>query len=354
MEGRRDKSWFLVRGFLVRVVLSGVFLAAGAAAAAGQGDSLGGAGEYAQLDRRVRNLPGRSGLDGLAEDLSGLAEGPWEKTRAIYVWLTENIAYDTRVLGDSRFRPALSPEDVLRQGRSVCSGYSRLFEELGERMGLRVVSIAGFGKGWGYRPGQSVQGTNHEWTAVQLEGEWRLFDATWGSGYADDQGRFRKRFDEVWFDTDPEFFALSHYPEEDRWQLLEDPMSRGEFRRAAFVPHRILHYGFSREAIVQAAKKEDFPGFPTVFDMAGRRAEAVDVPLRGTLKAGEEAYFRVRVEAQAVKALNKGEYHDFTAVEGAENLWELTVVPRPGRIILMANRPEGGRRFDGFLAYRAE
>jgi transglutaminase-like putative cysteine protease len=80
----------------------------------------------------------------------------WERARAVYIWVTEHIAYDTAAYFSGRYG-ALDAESVFRSGSSVCSGYS---------------------KGAGYRPGQSFRSTNHAWNAIYIDGGRHLFDST--------------------------------------------------------------------------------------------------------------------------------------------------------------------------------
>lgn len=43
-----------------------------------------------------------------------------------------------------------------------------------------------------------------------------------------------KRFDDFYFLTDPEEFLYTHFPDEERWQLLDAPISLEEFEKRVF------------------------------------------------------------------------------------------------------------------------
>lgn len=43
-----------------------------------------------------------------------------------------------------------------------------------------------------------------------------------------------QRFDDFYFLTDPEEFIYTHFPDEERWQLLEAPISLEEFEKRVF------------------------------------------------------------------------------------------------------------------------
>ena len=70
----------------------------------------------------------------------------------IFIWICENIRYDA----DSYFSGAdvdCTPEGVYNNGLSVCSGYSRLFKDFSDYLGLEVECVNCFAKGVGYEPG---------------------------------------------------------------------------------------------------------------------------------------------------------------------------------------------------------
>ncbi|TNN51997.1 Kyphoscoliosis peptidase [Liparis tanakae] len=134
----------------------------------------------------------------IVQSITHGARSELERLRAIWSWLCQNIGGDRR-----------------RPGRLL-----RLLQPL-----LRDVQ------------GQSLQNvkSDHLWNAVLLGGHWFLLDACWGAGRVDVQREsFVKRFDDFYFLTDPEEFVESHFPDEERWQLLEAPVPLEEFERRVF------------------------------------------------------------------------------------------------------------------------
>uniref|UniRef100_A0A3B3ZBE3 Transglutaminase-like domain-containing protein n=1 Tax=Periophthalmus magnuspinnatus TaxID=409849 RepID=A0A3B3ZBE3_9GOBI len=128
-----------------------------------------------------------------------------------------------------------SPEEVIAAGRGVCCGYSSLCSEMCE-MGIECQEVPGHSKGVGYRQGQSLRGvkSDHLWNAVLLSGQWFLLDACWGAGRVDMENESFVKFDDFYFLTEPEEFIHSHFPDEERWQLLDRPISIEEFERKVF------------------------------------------------------------------------------------------------------------------------
>ena len=57
-------------------------------------------------------------------------------------------------------------------------------------------------------------------------------------------GEFSKDYRSVYLFTPPEIFSYSHLPEQRRWQLREQPLSRGEFVRQPQLPPTFFAVGF--------------------------------------------------------------------------------------------------------------
>eukprot|EP00063_Salmo_salar_P079748 XP_014054583.1 PREDICTED: kyphoscoliosis peptidase [Salmo salar] len=175
------------------------------------------------------------------------AQNELEKLRAIWIWLCHNIEYD--VSGYLGLTDKLcSPERVIETGRGVCCGYSSVCMQMCQEAGIECQEVSGHGKGIGYRQGQSYQNTKslHMWNAVKLGGHWYLLDACWGAGRVDmDNKAFIKRYDDFYFLTDPEDFINSHCPDEQEWQLLDDPIPLEEFEKRVLKTSEFYRLGLT-------------------------------------------------------------------------------------------------------------
>ena len=200
---------------------------------------------YNDIDNYAINTPisAEASVDSLASYLVAPAKNEREKARSIFRWVTENIDYDISGFFTGSFDDTNS-KDVLKSRKSVCDGYSDIFSSLAHSAGLEVVRIAGYGKGYGYLPGENFSGpSNHAWNAVKINGSWYLVDCTWGAGYIDDNKKYVRKFDEHYFMTPPSEFIYGHFPEDFRWQLLEHPLSKSEFEKQAFLKPEFFKYG---------------------------------------------------------------------------------------------------------------
>ncbi|KAM8915797.1 kyphoscoliosis peptidase [Spinachia spinachia] len=172
----------------------------------------------------------------IVQSITHGARDELERLRAIWVWLCHNIEYDVSgYLGHSE--KLSSPQEVIAAGRAVCCGYSSLCTEMCREVGIECREVPGHSKGIGYLQGQSLKNvkSDHLWNCVLLGGHWFLLDACWGAGRVDVQRQsFVKRFDDFYFLTDPEEFIESHFPDEEKWQLLDAPIPLEEFERRVF------------------------------------------------------------------------------------------------------------------------
>ena len=64
---------------------------------------------------------------------------------------------------------------------------------------------------------------------MKIDGHWHLVDVTWASGHIGDKCEFVRRFNDYYFLTPPSQFVLDHYPIDDDWQLLSEPIRLNQF-----------------------------------------------------------------------------------------------------------------------------
>lgn len=122
--------------------------------------------------------------------------------QAVYVWIADHVKYDLNKLDDiksgeikkeqSEFSSREEYEDylierVLKKGKGVCQDYSLLLDALARRLGYDSHIITGYVKN---SRGHVNRRLGHCWNAILVNGEWRLYDPTWGAGYVEDGKRF--------------------------------------------------------------------------------------------------------------------------------------------------------------------
>ncbi len=136
----------------------------------------------------------------LAASLTRGVKGNRSKAKAIYRYVAQTMSYDMDKFRNNTFAWDDSALKSLRTKSGVCQDYAFLTLAL-----LRASGI----------PSRFVEGEagdqRHAWVEAYADGRWIIMDPTWGSGYITPEGRYVKKYDERWFDPDPEEFAKTHH-----------------------------------------------------------------------------------------------------------------------------------------------
>lgn len=203
---------------------------------------------FEKIDKRAVNLANKefSTFTDLVRDLTRDCENELEKARAIFRWV---IAKDlTKNTVNEIVRPN-SSATLLKGVRSGKETYHQLFKRLCCFAGLHCEIILGYSKGAGYKPGMKMDGSafRNSWTAVSIDGNWRLVNCTWAArhvtGHKDDLPQIFHKYDEFYFLTDPEDYIYQHYPDDPSWQLIDIPLPFSEFINLPVVKSPFFNYG---------------------------------------------------------------------------------------------------------------
>lgn len=171
-----------------------------------------------------------------------------ERFRAIYKWVCCNIANDyqffhknkrkrKKYIDDSlrlknwnnHFRKVIF-KALLKDKRTVCTGYAYLIKKLSELANLECKIIQGIGKTSSSKK-EELNTPNHSWNAIKLNNKWYLCDATWASGTQNPITlNFNFKYNDGFFLTNPKLFATNHYPVNNKWLLInKNPPTFKEF-----------------------------------------------------------------------------------------------------------------------------
>ena len=141
-----------------------------------------------------------------------------EKTQAFAKFIVNNVAYGKR---------AKTPLKCVNSGEGVCQDYSELFKALCDISNIECQVVVGSGKNDSQDIG--FYSSNHAWNAVKVNGKFQLFDLTWAAGGVSSSNIFTKKFNPLYFNTEPSVFVLNHFPDDQNWQLLENPISKNSY-----------------------------------------------------------------------------------------------------------------------------
>lgn len=292
-------------------------------------------GLFDSIDQHALQAPPelKNNLPKLANYLTQPAQNDAEKARAIFRWIAQNISYDY----ENYFKgnvPNQTTAKTLATGMAVCDGYSNLFNTLAKLSGVKAQTIRGKAKGYAYAMRGKAGLINHAWNSVRIDGHWYLLDSSWGAGYIDSETkRFVRDFESHYFLTPPDQFIFDHLPNDQRWQLLETPLTEKEFTLLPYLRPRFFTAGLQLQSHHQ------------------ERIVTDENPLTVHLGVPKESYISVRLykghnkfPRSHVKLRRDGEFYTIT-----------TTFPEPGndyRLRVFTKRGVQSREFDWALDYR--
>ena len=176
----------------------------------------------------------------LAYNLTSDLQTDVEKFRAIFKWITTNIANDyPQYTKNKRKRYKLREDEqlltewsilfrkeafkkLLEDNKATCTGYAYLLKELSKYGNLNCEIVNGYARTSSIDVDQ-IHAPNHSWNAIELNGKWYLCDPTWASGIQNPKTlRFEFKYNDGFFLTNPEIFAINHHPVEEKWLLFEN------------------------------------------------------------------------------------------------------------------------------------
>lgn len=179
--------------------------------------------------------------------------------RFFYYWISSNIEYDYHTyqkiidgtITNEEFTKSQDNYEVYETRKGVCAGYANLFKWFMNDIDVESVIVTGHIRDEKNHYVEPLKDDNfrHAWNAVKLNGKWILVDSTWGTSDEAETSEF-------YFDMKPEWAIMTHFPEDSKWQLLEEPLTLEEFNNSKFVKPIWFFVGFSD--IPKLMADEDF------------------------------------------------------------------------------------------------
>jgi hypothetical protein len=309
--------------------------------------------DFSAVDLRVRNLPpeANENFDSLAASLFAISENQWELARAIFVWIADNIAYDSEAFFAGTI-PPYQPVSVMQRGRAVCEGYSRLYLALARSTGLVVDQVSGYAKGYGHQTGEPVRNSNHAWNRVRIYGDWILIDPTWGAGHL--SGRtFHREFNDFFFAPEPEALIFSHYPVNPEFQYLSEPLDAQTFSSIERVPPRYFVMGLDPKMVLQEIRNGREFRPPMIYGVGTFEEPAIqlmDVPWNRTLQADETYQFSISVDPEhPLTIINNDSRTEMTYNDGKASA---VIRPSPGTVVIAIRETARDRRYQYLMEWQ--
>ena len=141
-------------------------------------------------------------------------------------------------------------------------------------------------------------------------------DSNWGAGHVPGRSVVRD-FSSFWFDCRPELFLWTHLPEEQKWQLVSEPISMTDYIKRkyykSFFFESLYALGVDEESIANSLNEDiGIPeGYNHQYDL---RIAVIHTPVGEYLKAGEEIEVELFVPDAGQAAFINNE-KSFTGIE---------------------------------------
>jgi Transglutaminase-like superfamily len=310
---------------------------------------------FAKIDKYARQCPkaAAESLESLSNYLQVGMESDLDKARAIFVWLTENIVYDddsfnSGVYGDN------SAEGVLASKKAVCGGFSNLFLALGQRMELEIEKVVGYAKGYGYSLGMKFKEPNHAWNVIKIDGNWRVFDATWGQGYGENvNGRLQSKqeFDEYWFNVDPFEAIFNHFPQDSKHSFVQPSLSLSRYEKFPNIDKEYFAIGFSGKGTYKNVSAEISSKFPQCFKL-GTFVQMYAAPKKENLLINEPQKFEFFIPRGFSVAIIDGD-NNWAYFDKEKGKFRLEYTPKTeGELQISVKFENGGDSYHTMLIYK--
>ena len=154
------------------------------------------------------------------------------KSRAIFSWISNNIALDPRSTRNNDPKNS-DPEFIIQERKASPIGFAKLFQEMASQAGIRCLIVDGYFKSKTDNINNKEDESNFSWNVVQLgtsPNEWYYVDPANGSGYLDlKQTIFTHSFNSEYFFPDKYVFNLDHFAKNTSWILGDGPKSLKDF-----------------------------------------------------------------------------------------------------------------------------
>ena len=218
---------------------------------------------YRSVDARAEKVPAsyEKTLPELVKYLTEpYANNEENKARVLMAWIVYHIDYDeykSKSITKTTYKrhpDRVNTGDIFETRIGVCSDIAGLYQRMAGLAGLDSVIITGYAGTNVTR--RDMEDNRHAWNAVKIDGKWEFVDPTWAIRGPDsvvfrdvnsrtahtremkkrernttktNKARKERTFDNRWFMTEPKEMIKTHFPDDEKWQLLPAPKRISSF-----------------------------------------------------------------------------------------------------------------------------
>lgn len=186
-------------------------------------------------------------IDALSYRIKNDFSNDKDKAAAAYTWIALNVSYDLKkyfslkpskmvfYYSEDEYKKIKKQHHIdlaaatFKNKRGICEGYTSLYNILCSKLGLVSTKVYGYTRHDVNNIGKQDVAKNHAWNSVYYEGQWHLIDVTWAAGKALSKNTWLSEFNNNYFDVSPEIFIKTHFPIDENWQLVDQPIEKNRF-----------------------------------------------------------------------------------------------------------------------------
>lgn len=186
---------------------------------------------FTAIDNYAQRVPqhiASQSIPKLVAYLTKPATNDIEKARAIARWITSNVAFDFEAASNEKYRPSDNADSVFLNRHALESGFAALFVRMMHAAGVETFAINGLKKGFNFAPGDASTLKRHTWNAFRTGGKWYLVDLPVYKEVETD-GSYKLAYADAFFCIQPEQMVFTNFPDDKRWQLLNEPITKEQF-----------------------------------------------------------------------------------------------------------------------------
>jgi len=209
----------------------------------------------------------------IADTLTRKFDNKYDKSRAIYYWIANNISLDPKSIR-ANDKTKSDPVIVIKSRKTTPLGFATLVQEMCSMANIRCLVVDGYVKNFAEDINNKADGVNHSWNVIQLgqsPEQWFYVDAAKASGSLDRKSILTKEFTSEYFFADKTLFNLDHFPDNSAWQLGGGPKSIKDFYSLPVILPAAFTVGLQKPKPANGyikTKTRNFTSFSFVYDPA--------------------------------------------------------------------------------------
>lgn len=181
-----------------------------------------------------------------------------EKAYKIYLWICDNIQYDTNY----RIHTA---DECFDKRKGVCQAYSELYYRLCEAVGVKCFLVTGSSKDtFG-----NVRRSDHSWICAEIEGGRILIDPTWGAGALNGNVFTKSEDPAPWFKVNPYWMVFTHLPDDSQFQLMDQAIDYNRFVTLPPLMPELQYLGWNPRELLGQYLRGEIKSMPEILSING-------------------------------------------------------------------------------------